>query len=589
MPNLWTKATQKIAEAFSGPRTRDTEFESKLEEMKAIEKGVASLRLVFQNFLNSTSGFRNICRDLIISIKQVYEKNSHFSPVCNDILEAHVDLELLYENFFKNVEKIHSRSSEWPVLFSQAKSQIQKRIDVRKNYDHYDEKLEKIYKSKQEKLKKGTQESAKDLEFLKRNEEKYKKATEDYVKISEDAYYTIQTILNKRYELINPVLSDFIAEEEKFYEKSSNVFKKLENISQRFKSISMTFPKIANTYDACKYIRGGEIIQKDKSLNPYQPDDNFRIDNVKNRSFSSIPTRKQVEEDTNKKISKQIVTSNISENVNNNLTLTPNTSFNNKPNPNININVLKSDVVYKDFSQFEDQFSRRVSNTISTTNHYNNPGINNKCNNDINNFINNDFGAFDSFANVNHNNNLNQNKPIIQNLGKNTNFKNSNEARQSLVIDNLKNNTHNSQLNLDPFQLNNEFKNFGINPIPTNNVNTNVNNLTNNNRASLSMNSNYNIINNPNYGNTFTPTNRPSNFNNFNKNPLFNNNSSHNGYSNPNQEINNQANNLNISYGIRNGNIQGNQNNNLINAAPDAYKATKDTKGGKNDLFKDFF
>ena len=65
MPNLWTKATQKIAEAFGGPRTKDTEFDLKVDEMKLIEKGVLSLRVVFQNFLNYTVSIRRLCSDVL--------------------------------------------------------------------------------------------------------------------------------------------------------------------------------------------------------------------------------------------------------------------------------------------------------------------------------------------------------------------------------------------------------------------------------------------------------------------------------------------------------------------------------------------
>ena len=51
-----------------------------------------------------------------------------------------------------------------------------------------------------------------------------------------------------------------------------------------------------------------------------------------------------------------------------------------------------------------------------------------------------------------------------------------------------------------------------------NNVNTNVNNLANSNRASLNMNSNYNNFSNLNFGNTIIPTNKSSDYNNFNNN-----------------------------------------------------------------------
>ncbi len=38
MPNLWSQYTQKIYETLYGPRTKDTEFDIKVEEIKACER-----------------------------------------------------------------------------------------------------------------------------------------------------------------------------------------------------------------------------------------------------------------------------------------------------------------------------------------------------------------------------------------------------------------------------------------------------------------------------------------------------------------------------------------------------------------------
>lgn len=580
MPNLWTKATQKIAESFNGPRTRDTEFDSKIEEVKSVEKGVINMRQVFQNFLNSTSGFRNTCRELINAIKGVYDNRSPFCSLTKDIVEAHVDLELLYENFFNNVNKLFSRSSEWPVLFTQAKSQVVKREEFRKNYDHYDEKMEKIYKSKQEKLKKGTPETAKDLEFLKRNEDKFKKATEAYVKQSEDTYTTIQTILNKRYDLINPVLSEFIEEEGRFYTKSHLIFKKLESIGSKFKIVAQAAPKSPNTYDACKYIRGGEIIQKDRSPQNIQRVYRDDIANItgKNRSLSTIPTRKQVEEENMKKMSKPPV-------------VIPNMNVNVNPNQNNQNQVIGSNYVFKEFSEFEDQFSRKQSYTINNPvitqqgnkNNNNNTNINMNSfpiQNNNQNFLGN-FGAIDI-------NNMN-NKNIINNLNPNL-YPNMNRNN----LNNLPNNNYNinneSSTN-SPYNfgnMNNQYSKNSYGMGLNNDFNINYNNYNQNNytRSSVSMN-NYNNFNN-NTGISLTPTNNISNRNN---NILFENIFSNNNNKDTANEFNYpvMGNNTN-TYRIIDNNQQKNNISNVVNAAPDAYKPESNAKLNKgDDFFKDLF
>lgn len=56
MPTFWSVATQKLYEAFSGPRTRDTEFEHKLEEVKQLEKSILAICEIYHDFYKNTKG-----------------------------------------------------------------------------------------------------------------------------------------------------------------------------------------------------------------------------------------------------------------------------------------------------------------------------------------------------------------------------------------------------------------------------------------------------------------------------------------------------------------------------------------------------
>ena len=168
MPNLWTKTSQKISEAFSGPRTKDTEFDGKVEEIKIIEKGVLSFKNFLQNMINSTQSLKIFAKEMSTCIKTLYEKNSPYAIFANEINEAHTEMEKLYNTFSSKIISIQSQANDWGILFNDVKSQILKREDLRKKYDHYDEKLEKLYKTRQERLKKNITESNKETELLRR-------------------------------------------------------------------------------------------------------------------------------------------------------------------------------------------------------------------------------------------------------------------------------------------------------------------------------------------------------------------------------------------------------------------------------------
>jgi hypothetical protein len=168
MPNFWTKTSQKISEAFSGPRTRDTEFDQKVEEFKNVERGVNTMKQYILSFLNYTQTLKAFSRDMNNSIKGVYELTSPFALVAKEIYEAHLDLEKFHDNWCNKVSVLQKEVNDWHLLFADVKNQLTKRDTLRKTYDHYDEKLEKLYRTKQDKFKKNLNETNKEIELLTR-------------------------------------------------------------------------------------------------------------------------------------------------------------------------------------------------------------------------------------------------------------------------------------------------------------------------------------------------------------------------------------------------------------------------------------
>jgi hypothetical protein len=56
MPNLWSTAKQKISELFKGPRTKDIDFDAKVEQLKRVHESVSNLKYVYHNFHKNTKG-----------------------------------------------------------------------------------------------------------------------------------------------------------------------------------------------------------------------------------------------------------------------------------------------------------------------------------------------------------------------------------------------------------------------------------------------------------------------------------------------------------------------------------------------------
>jgi hypothetical protein len=168
MPNFFTKTSQKIGEAFSGPRTKDNEFDLKVEDMKIVERGVLGFKTFLANFSIYTQTLKNFANEMNATIKNLYEKNSSYAILAGEMYEAHLQMDKIYDTFLNRVTNIAAGTKDWQLFFNDAKTQINKREQLRKTYDHYDEKLEKLYKSKQERIKKNQMDTQKEMDLLKR-------------------------------------------------------------------------------------------------------------------------------------------------------------------------------------------------------------------------------------------------------------------------------------------------------------------------------------------------------------------------------------------------------------------------------------
>ena len=164
MPNPWTNTKQKVYEVFYGPRTRDTEFDIKVEEIKMHEKSFIGIKAILFNFQRNTQGIKNMCKDVYGYLLTTYGENSPYSSLITEISNNHKEIERLYDNMVEQIMGLAASTATWDKYFEDARGNILTRDNYRRTYDHYDGKMEKLVKIRNEKLYKGIQETQKEIE-----------------------------------------------------------------------------------------------------------------------------------------------------------------------------------------------------------------------------------------------------------------------------------------------------------------------------------------------------------------------------------------------------------------------------------------
>lgn len=92
-----------------------------MEEMKIIEKSILNLKSILQNYVSSTSGIKNFSREFHNSIKVIYDRNSSYGTLGNDIADTHAQIERAYEDLVANINELNISTSEWTTIFNTAK------------------------------------------------------------------------------------------------------------------------------------------------------------------------------------------------------------------------------------------------------------------------------------------------------------------------------------------------------------------------------------------------------------------------------------------------------------------------------------
>ncbi len=492
MPNKWTKATQAIYEFFNGPRTVDTEFNLKVEELNSIMNSMKIITSIIKNFPNQTMGLKNFCQSIYNNLTECYKGNSIYIPLIIDICDSHKKIETAYLNLCENITKIENGNLEWKKKFTEVQNSLINREETRKVYDHYDEKMEKLVKERNNKLSKGENEDIKDIEKFDRNDGKYKKAASDFIQMSNYSYRIIQDLLDYRYQILNPIICNVVNEEKNFFDSCSNFFSKFGNISQKIEGLNKGFQKSPINYDGAKYCRAARLLQ---GLNT-----------------SCLPEIKNKEKYSYENYQNKKINNNMNNNINNNL----------QKSNNINVSNYNNNGYYEESGYI-------IGGQSQSNNNY-------KSSNSVNNMVNNKNNTtFDNNLQFSYDDYIKKTKSIPQ-----TSFNNQNNDNNNPSIINFNNNSN--IVNTTTFNFGNNEKKVGQNNSflpetkPINNFNFGMNdkNTSDFNQQPIYNpygNIDLNNKNNMNYGNNF-------NFSSFNNN-----------------NNNNNMNNQNFSQGNNNSNM----------------------------------
>ena len=165
MPNLWSVAKQNICEFFIGPRTKDVEFDKKVEELKKVNRSISELQNFYNNFHQNTKEYVTFNMDISHRLINVYESESIYSKTIDKIIDVHHQARLRYHDLIVGTNSIKEVGLFWDKNYLEVWNIIEKRDQARKAYDHYEQKLEILMNKRSSRLSNGEVETLQESEY----------------------------------------------------------------------------------------------------------------------------------------------------------------------------------------------------------------------------------------------------------------------------------------------------------------------------------------------------------------------------------------------------------------------------------------
>lgn len=293
MPNFWTKTTQFFDEALNGPRTNNAEFIRKKDEIKRIENGLSSLKHLLSNFASQTNQIKNLFQNISSIISNIYIDCPEYESITNEIINAHQEMITFYGAYVDKMAGLNAQAGNMKEMFKEANKALEQREEKRKVFDHYDEKLEKIKKKKN-----------RDYEYQRRNEEKFIKAKDEFFNSSEQTAQIVNETLSNRFNVINPLICDYLKEQKLFMQTISNVLSKFSNLDNQLTKIEIEKSKKAHNIPINNNNNSQPINQANYYSNNVLPsnnsNNNFNFDfDFNNNNFNNYTTNNNTQIDSN--------------------------------------------------------------------------------------------------------------------------------------------------------------------------------------------------------------------------------------------------------------------------------------------------
>lgn len=270
--NTFNKIKQPLVEAFNGPRTVDFEFDKKVEEYKLVRNRVMLIKEVLDTYADRLTGWKEILNK-ISTFDLAFDKDQKaYSNFMHNVVQAHKALLQKIVCMQSELTKLSNISNKFIDQFNEIDGKLEVRKEKRKDYDHYDEKMEELTKDRNKTLSKGKTPSESDEERYTRNIEKFQKAAGEYVNITNETYKNINQFLDARYDNIATLVASLCELEKTFFTEGMKIAGFFNNFGAVAKNLKSTLVPLTsnnnNGYDATNYIRGGELLSKSASAQP---------------------------------------------------------------------------------------------------------------------------------------------------------------------------------------------------------------------------------------------------------------------------------------------------------------------------------
>ena len=164
MPNLWTKTTQIIYEAFKGPRTVDVEFNGKYDEIKMIVQQIKNISLTIKSFPQKLNGFKDLCNEICQNLIKPFPNDNIFYPTISEIIKAHKEMINCYQECSNILGNLSGATKKKKKIFGEVKANLKKREEARKVHDHYDQKMENLVNEKYKKKESNQEETDEEIQ-----------------------------------------------------------------------------------------------------------------------------------------------------------------------------------------------------------------------------------------------------------------------------------------------------------------------------------------------------------------------------------------------------------------------------------------